>query len=166
MAGSTSFNLTREQEIGILALLIYLNTGAAWYFYISRKSEGYDDFEYGIIGSPPGASLPRPRFDGPSVKYALKRWAFITASVLLFWVGHALFRFYILLFKLFTWLGAKIAACAYVVHERIWKRDLWKARRDWEKELAIDGPYSADGGKTTKPPAVWPRDNMTVYRAT
>lgn len=187
MAGSTSFNLTREQEIGILALLIYLNVGAAWYFCVSRKSEGYDDFEYGIIGSPPVSAIvvapsssstaarptarreppsPRPRFDGPSVKYALKRWAFITASVLLFWVGHALFRFYILLFKLFTWLGAKIAACAYVVHERIWKRDLWKARRDWEKELAIDGPFSADGGKTTKPPAVWPRDNMTVYRAT
>ncbi|KAK6834843.1 hypothetical protein PG987_009537 [Apiospora arundinis] len=57
MAGSTSFNLTREQEIGILALLIYLNTGAAWYFYISRKSEGYDDFEYGIIGSPPVSAI-------------------------------------------------------------------------------------------------------------
>jgi len=171
MAGSFDFGLTREEEIGILVLLVYLNTGIAWYYFICRKSKGYKYFEICLIGEPPRRpvvapspttitttttargepSSPRFRFHPPSINYALKRWGFVTASVLLFWFIHALVRLAILLGTLLTKLGAKIAACAYAVYEMTWERELWKARREWVKELAVDGPSSAEGEKPTMP---------------
>lgn len=161
MAGSFAFGLTSAEEIGLLALLIYLNAGIAWYYYVCRKSEKYKHFETCVIGKPPRRPVAAPspttttaqegpsRFHSPCIKYALKRWGFVTASVLFFWVVHAIVRFTILIGTLFTHLGARIAVCSHIVYEMIWKRELWKARREWAKELAVDAPSSANGGKTT-----------------
>lgn len=164
-------DLTVEEQLGTLALIIYLNTGIAWYYYCCRKSERYKEFECRVIRRPPLPSpLPPPapaasswtdraahdslspsRFVGTG--YALKRWGFVTASVL-FWILHALLLLAIQLRKVLAQLGATIAACAYVAYEWTWRREVWHAKRDWERELAVDAAESEKNAMLAVPPAV------------
>ncbi|KAK7967246.1 uncharacterized protein PG986_001523 [Apiospora aurea] len=166
MAWSSLVDLKVVEQIGILALLIYLNLGIAWYYYSCRQSQQYQHFKRLVIGRPPApepvpvpvpvpasiatttttprrAPVRRGRFDG--TWYALKRWVFVTASVL-FWIVHALL---LLVISLGTQLGATAAAGARTVYDWTWRRKLWGARRgDLVTESAAGpSPSSAEEGK-------------------
>ncbi|KAK8065818.1 hypothetical protein PG997_012565 [Apiospora hydei] len=184
MAWSSLVALTVEEQLGILALLIYLNLGIAWYYYSCRKSQQYQHFKHLVIGRPPSlepvpvpvpvpasfattttttttttprrAPVRRGRFDG--TWYALKRWVFVTASVL-FWIVHALL---LLVISLGTQLGATAAAGARVVYEWAWRRKLRESRRgDLVTELAAGpSPSSAEEGKMVTPAALLARPEM------
>ncbi|KAK7963717.1 hypothetical protein PG996_008595 [Apiospora saccharicola] len=169
-------DLTVEEQLGILALITYLNAGIAWYCCRCRKSEFYKDFERRVIGQPPPPpSLPSSpsshtdttaqgppapsRFAGTG--YALKRWGFVTASVL-FWAVHALIQLADLLRKVLVWLGALVAGCAYVAYELAWgMREVSHAKRDWGRELAVD----ATAGREEKAMPAVPRPAVLHARA-
>ncbi|KAK8035180.1 hypothetical protein PG993_010175 [Apiospora rasikravindrae] len=148
MAWKSPVDITFEEQIGIVALLIYLNLGIAWSYYVCRKSQNYQDFKHRVIGYPPApvsiattttttsrrAPIRWGRFEG--TWYALKRWVFVTASVL-FWIGHALL---LLVISLGTQLGATVATGARAVYEWTRRRGLWKSRRDSETGVAASPP--------------------------
>ncbi|KAK7934967.1 hypothetical protein PG985_000462 [Apiospora marii] len=173
MAWPLNVYLTVEEQLGIVALITYLNGGIAWYYCRCRKSERYKEFERWVIGLPPSPPrLPSPppapatssrtettahgplspsRFTG--ARYALKRWGFVTASVL-FWILHALLLLAVQLRKVLAWLGATVAACAYVAYDLAWRREVWHAKRDWERELAADAAENEKKAMPAVPPAV------------
>ncbi|KAK8058539.1 hypothetical protein PG994_008987 [Apiospora phragmitis] len=120
MAWSSATDLTVEEQIGFLALLVYLNLGIAWYYFSCRKSQKYKDFKHRVIGWPPPPApwvvaaaaaagpgalrrRPTPRRRFASTRYALKRWGFVTASVL-FWIVYVLLQ---LAIPLLTQLGGQ-----------------------------------------------------------
>ncbi|KAK8113225.1 hypothetical protein PG984_013751 [Apiospora sp. TS-2023a] len=187
MTWPLSVDLTVEEQLGILALITYLNAGIAWYYCRCRKSEFYKDFERRVIGQPPPPPPPRQPSPPPAAAaaatssrtdttphdhppapsrfagtgYALKRWGFVTASVL-FWAVHALIQLADLLRKVLVWLGVLIAGCAYVAYELAWgRREVSHAKRDWERELAVD----ATAGREEKAMPAVPRPAVLHARA-
>lgn len=180
MTWPLNIDLTVEEQLGILALITYLNAGIAWYYCRCRKSEKYKDFERRVIGQPPprlpspspppaspssrtdtAANEPQPPSRFAGIGCALKRWGFVTASVV-FWILHALLLLAIQLRKVLAWLGAMIAACAYVVYEWAWRREVVHAKRDWERELTVD----AAERKKKAMPAVPPPAILLARRGT